>query len=134
MVVLNLDTFVQYQGLKIKAMNEILEARKPVTEEEAPIEPELTEAELNKFFDSYEKLPIELGDDVIDDDLYQFFDPLAVHDLCQITSCMDCVVSTAEEEIAMDQEQQLMANGPTTFNRGLTDEKCSPYLHLIHTL
>jgi hypothetical protein len=93
MVVLNLDTFVQYQGLKIKAMNNILDARKPVTEEEPTIEAELTEAELDKFFDSYETLPIELGDsffDAIDDDPYQFFDPFAFHDLCQLTSCMDC--------------------------------------------
>lgn len=102
MVVLNAETFTQYQGLKFRSMCDLIEAKRSVPVdipedikneaeesemEEEPLGPgSITKEEESLYFDTYSEPLYKTGEaffDTVAIDPYQVFDPLLRY--------MDCV-------------------------------------------
>ena len=80
----------------------------------------MTRGELDTYFDSYEAIPINKGENFFDSVQGYGFDPFCIHAICQKPSFIDCTCDTTEVELQSDQAR--MINGPTTVERGLSDE------------
>jgi hypothetical protein len=67
LVVLNIDTLLQFQSLKARTALQTLQARKPTP---LVTEPIMTKGELDTFFDSYDEFPCEGGENFFDATLW----------------------------------------------------------------
>ena len=131
MVVLNAETFTQYQGLKLRMVCDVIEARRytgHIEDSEDDFNSGLiTSEEENLYFDTYSELPSETGEDqfffdTVDIDPYQYFDPFGIHELCHVIDYIDCARTTASEELMKDKSRGIIGPVMMLNKRGMSDE------------
>jgi hypothetical protein len=129
-VVLNLDTLIQYQGIKLQETQATLCARYCLI---SPKESEvITSTERDEYFDTYSVSPEESGEhffDAMEEIEMLVMDLFQLDDLCMPIVFIDCIRSSDEEILQQETSETSSflhkVNGPTTTSgrpRGLSDQ------------
>ena len=134
LVVLNVDTLLQFQCLKARTVSKTFRDRKSTPPIAVSI---MTETELNTFFDAYSELPRETGEHFFDSELWTLesempLDLLQLSTICMPSAFVDCIRVPDVELLRQDTSPS--TNGPTVIQRGLSDQALSILVSDPHSL
>jgi hypothetical protein len=121
MVDLNLGTLIQYQNMNFKMARGVGTFESPLYNKEQELSQELfpTIPFHQEKLDAT-SLKQDIFFETLKDDANLSFDPFTIHELCQVSNCVDCSATKTSDKII--DHKNLMVNGPTTPTQLLTDD------------